>query len=279
MEFRILGPLEVTQDGRALELGATKQQTLLAVLLLHAGEIVSPTRLMTELWGEEPPSTAAKGVQGYVSSLRRILGPDAIATRAHGYVLDARVPRRRAVRAPGRRGALPRRAGAVARRAAARVSSRAGGRRGERLGEQRLAVLERRIEADLADGPRRRAGRRAAGAGSAHPLRERLRAQLMLALYRAGRQADALAVYRDTRSFLADELGLEPGEELRRLQQQMLDQAPELDAPARPRSPGARAAPGTTEARRRLVGVLVATVSGRSSTRSRCTRSSTAARR
>ena len=72
MEFLILGPLEVTDDGRSLELGATKQQTLLAVLLLHADEIVSPTRLMTELWGEDPPSTAAKGIQGYVSSLRRI---------------------------------------------------------------------------------------------------------------------------------------------------------------------------------------------------------------
>ena len=225
MEFRILGPLEVTQDGRALELGATKQQTLLAVLLLHAGEIVSPTRLMTELWGEDPPSTAAKGVQGYVSSLRRILGPDAIATRAHGYVLTPEYLDAAAVRAPGRRGALPRRAGAVARRAAARVALEGPARRRGRAARGAAARRARAADRGRSRGrPRRRAGRRAAGAGAAHPLRERLRAQLMLALYRAGRQADALAVYRDTRSFLDDELGLEPGEELRRLQRLMLDQ-------------------------------------------------------
>jgi DNA-binding SARP family transcriptional activator len=260
MEFRILGPLEVTQDGRALELGATKQQTLLAVLLLHAGEIVSPTRLMTELWGEDPPSTAAKGVQGYVSSLRRILGPDAIATRTHGYVLepeylDAALFERLA--AEGRfRDALalwrgePLHGVELEGPAAAEV---------ERLGERRLAVLERRIEADLAEGGDAELVAELQQLVATHPLRERLRAQLMLALYRAGRQADALAVYRDTRSFLADELGLEPGEELRRLQQQMLDQAPELDAPARP-APEAAATARPQEARRRLVGVLVATV-------------------
>ena len=87
MEFRILGPLEVTRHGQVLELGATKQQMLLGVLLLHAGEVVSPTRLMHELWGETLPSSAAKGVQGYVSGLRRILGADAIATRTRGYVV------------------------------------------------------------------------------------------------------------------------------------------------------------------------------------------------
>ena len=262
MEFRILGPLEVTQDGRALELGATKQQTLLAVLLLHAGEIVSPTRLMTELWGEDPPSTAAKGVQGYVSSLRRILGPDAIATRTHGYVLepeylDAALFERMA--AEGRyRDALalwrgePLQGVELEGPAAAEV---------ERLGERRLAVLERRIEADLAEGGDAELVAELQQLVATHPLRERLRAQLMLALYRAGRQADALAVYRDTRSFLADELGLEPGEELRRLQQQMLDQSPELDAPARATQELA-VATRPQESRRRLVGVLVATMAG-----------------
>ena len=170
MEFRILGPLEVTQDGRALELGATKQQTLLAVLLLHPGEIVSPTRLMTELWGEVPPSTAAKGVQGYVSSLRRILGPDAIATRTHGYVLepeylDATLFERLA--AEGRyRDALALWRGEPLQGMAFEglAASEADG-----LGEQRLAVMERRIEADLGGRPRRRAGRRAARAGRRAP--------------------------------------------------------------------------------------------------------------
>ena len=87
MEFRILGPLEVTEGGRPLELGASKQQTLLGVLLLHPGEVVSPGRLMRELWGESPPASAAKAVQGYVSGLRRLLGAGTIATRTHGYVL------------------------------------------------------------------------------------------------------------------------------------------------------------------------------------------------
>ncbi len=262
MEFRILGPLEVTQDGRALELGATKQQTLLAVLLLHAGEIVSPTRLMTELWGEEPPSTAAKGIQGYVSSLRRILGPDAIATRTHGYVLtpeylDADLFERLA--AEGRyRDALALWRGEPL--LGVELEGPAAGEV-ERLGERRLAVLERRIEADLAEGRDADLVAELQQLVAADPLRERLRAQLMLALYRAGRQADALAVYRDTRSFLADELGLEPGEELRRLQQQMLDQSPELDAPART-TPEPAPAARPQESRRRLVGVLVATVAG-----------------
>ena len=166
MEFRILGPLEVTDDGRSLELGATKQQTLLAVLLLHPGEVVSPTRLMGELWGEAPPPSAAKAIQGYVSGLRRVLGAEAIATRPGGYLL-----------APGRRDA-----DAFARLAAdaqARMAGDPGAaaetlrealglwrgeplqgiefeglarNEAERLAEQRLAALERRVEADLALG-------------------------------------------------------------------------------------------------------------------------------
>ena len=116
-------------------------------------------------------------------------------------------------------------------------------------------MLERRIEADLAERRDAELVAELQQLVAAHPLRERLRAQLMLALYRAGRQADALAVYRDTRSFLADELGLEPGEELRRLQQQMLDQSPELDAP-RPAPAGAAAAARPTERGASCVGVL-----------------------
>jgi DNA-binding SARP family transcriptional activator len=262
MEFRILGPLEVTQDGRALELGATKQQTLLAVLLLHAGEIVSPTRLMTELWGEDPPSTAGKGVQGYVSSLRRILGPDAIATRTHGYVLtpeylDAALFERLA--AEGRyRDAL-----ALWRGEPLQGMTFEGlaASEAERLGEQRLAVLERRIEADLGAGLDAELVAELQELVTAHPLRERLRAHLMLALYRAGRQADALALYSETRSFLDEELGLEPSEELRRLQRLMLDQDPELDAPRLVPVATEATPPRTTERRRKLVGVLAAAVS------------------
>ena len=147
----------------------------------------------------------------------------------------------------------------------------------ERLGERRLAVLERRIEADLADGRDAELVAELQQLVATHPLRERLRAQLMLALYRAGRQADALAVYRDTRSFLSDELGLEPGEELRRLQQQMLDQS----ARARRAGPGQRRSPRRRLARRSRGGGSSASSSRRSparSTRRRCTRNSTAAR-
>ena len=149
----------------------------------------------------------------------------------------------------------------------------------ERLGEQRLAVLERRIEADLAAGRDAELVAELQELVAAHPLRERLRAQLMLALYRSGRQADALAVYRDTRSFLADELGLEPGEELRRLQRLMLDQDPELDAPRR--GPRRRADAGAAAARRAPAQARRRPGAPRSasgSTRSRCTRCSTAAR-
>jgi DNA-binding SARP family transcriptional activator len=278
MEFRILGPLEVTQDGRALELGATKQQTLLAVLLLHAGEIVSPTRLMTELWGEDPPSSAAKAIQGYVSGLRRILGPDTIATRTRGYVLtpgrlDADAFERLAADAQAHMAGDPARAAGLLREALALwrgeplqgiefeglAQSEAG-----RLGEQRLAALERRIEADLALGRDAELVAELLELVAAHPLRERLRAHLMLALYRAGRQADALAAYRDTRAFLADELGLEPGEELRRLERLMLEQSPELDAPER--APAATPPPSAPEPvderRRRLVSVVVAGMGG-----------------
>ena len=219
MEFRILGPLEVTQDGRALELGATKQQTLLAVLLLHAGEIVSPTRLMTELWGEDPPSTATKGVQGYVSSLRRILGPDAIATRTprlRGGRPSTSTPPCSSAWRPS--GPLRRRARAVARRAAARRRVRGPGGRRDRAA--RGAAARRARAAD-----RRRRSRSAATPSwspsceelvATHPLRERLRAQLMLALYRAAARPTRSRSTSDTRSLLVEELGIEPGEELRR---------------------------------------------------------------
>ncbi len=277
MEFRILGPLEVVSDGRALELGATKQQTLLAVLLLHAGEIVSPTRLMHELWGEVPTASALKQIQGYVSRLRRTLGADAIVTRSNGYVLapqrlDAEAFERLAADAQARMAGDPAAAAERYREALAlwRGEPLQGiefeglaANEAERLGELRLAVLERRVEADLALGRDAELVAELQQLVAAHPLRERLRGHLMLALYRCGRQADALALYRDTRAFLADELGLEPGEELRRLEQLMLEQSPELDAPAAvQRAPKPAVREPQAGRPRRLVSVVVAEIAG-----------------
>jgi DNA-binding SARP family transcriptional activator len=250
MDFRLLGPLAVADRHRTLALGGVKQRSLLAVLLLHANEVVAADRLIGELWGESPPATVAKSVQSYVMRLRRELGAERLTTRPPGYVLnvapgelDLAVFER--LRAEARR-AEPLRAAEKLREA---LSLWRGPPLADlayepfaqteiaRLEELRLSALEDRIEADLA------CGRHADSVGeletliAAHPLRERLRAQLMLALYRSGRQAEALHAYRAARRELADELGLEPGEALRRLEQAILRHDPELeiDTPPRPR--------------------------------------------
>ncbi|WP_187414659.1 BTAD domain-containing putative transcriptional regulator [Nonomuraea sp. PA05] len=293
MELRILGPLEALADGTTLDLGAAKQQVILGVLLLHPNQVVSAGRLVDEVWGESPPSSAPKIVQGYVSGLRRILGGDAIVTRGGGYLavvppdtLDAdrfeQLAREGRAADPGRAAGLFRQALALWRGEAlaglAFRSSAAG--EVERLTEQRIGAVEELMEAELALG-----GGAALVPGLrelvvAQPYRERPRAQLMLALYRSGRQAEALAVYRDTRRLLAEELGVEPGPELRRMERLVLAQAEEL-APGHPtgaplgtgrsaavregaagRAGASDAAAGETsapDATRRLVTVLAAT--------------------
>jgi DNA-binding SARP family transcriptional activator len=231
MDFRLLGPLEVSEQNRSVALGGLKQRSLLAVLLLHANEIVATDRLIADLWGETPPATVAKSIQSYVSRLRREFGADRLTTRPPGYVLhigpdelDLAVFER--LRAEARR-AEPARAADKLRAALALW-------RGPpladlayepfaqteimRLEELRLATLEERIDADLACGRHADLVGELEALAAAHPLRERLRAQLMLAFYRSGRQAEALQVYRAAQRELADELGLEPGEELRRLE-------------------------------------------------------------
>ena len=277
MDFLILGPLEVTASGRALELGAAKQRALLAVLLLRPNQAVSATRIIDELWGESPIASAAKVVQGYVSGLRKVLGADVIVTTAGGYLvrldpqhLDS--ARFEALAAEGQACLQdePARAGERLREALALWRGRplegivlesVAASEAERLEELRLAVLEQRVEADLALGRDGLVGELQALV-DAHPYRERMRAHLMLALYRSGRQAEALAAYRDTRTLLAEELGLEPSAELQRLERQMLMQAPELDAPERPSAaappPPPRREPGASA--RRLVSVVAATI-------------------
>jgi DNA-binding SARP family transcriptional activator len=262
VEFRILGPLEMTDGERAVSFDAPKQRTLLGVLLLHANEVVSSERLIDELWGEQPPVTAVKAVQTYVSQLRRALGRDVIATRPPGYALCAEedaldAARFRSLVAEARRLAASgevERADAVYREALALwrgppladvVFESFARNEVERLGEERLDALMSRIDCDLALGWHDELVAELETLVKQYPLRERLRAQLMLALYRCGRQAEALAVYQDARRTLVEELGLEPGREVQDLEKAILTHDPTMEAPPR----AARALP----VRRRLL--------------------------
>ena len=249
LTFRILGPLEVVDDGRPISLGGPKQRALLAILLLRRSEMVGSDRLIDQLWDERPPATAAKTLQGYVSHLRKALGDDVLLTRGGGYLLAAApeqvdAERFEAIAADARR-ALSAGDAAGARKL---LDEALGLWRGEpladlgyerfaqgeiaRLQESRLVALEDRIEADLALGLDRGLVGEIEGLVNLHPNRDRLRGQLMLALYRSGRQAEALEAYRRACSRLDDELGLQPGPELRALEQRILAHDPTLGAPA-----------------------------------------------
>ena len=259
MRFGILGPFEVADDqGREVALGGQRQRAVLAILVLHAGEVVSSERLMEELWGERAPATAAKTIQVYISKLRKALGEGVVLTRAGGYELDpdrADVDARRfeALAAEGRRALQTSDPGRAARCLGDALTLWRGQPLAEfvyepfaqgelaRLEEARLAALEDRIEADLALGAHTALVGELEALVREHLLRERLRGQLMLALYRAGRQAEALEVYQRARVLLAEELGLEPGPALKALQAQILDQAPALQQGIEDRSLGPHA--------------------------------------
>jgi DNA-binding SARP family transcriptional activator len=235
MEFRILGPLEVFEDGRSLPLGGQQQRALLMLLLLDANRVVSRDRLIEALWEGDPPDTAQKALQVYVSNLRKRLGRDRIVTQAPGYAVRVESGEldlerfRSLVEDGGRQGLVealalwrgPPLAEFAHRRFALQEIAR--------LEERHLAMLEERIEADLALGRQAELILELESLVEEHPLRERLRALLMLALYRSGRQAEALEVYQDARRALVDELGIEPGRELRELHQTILRQDPVLD--------------------------------------------------
>jgi len=240
VSFRLLGPVEVVDDGAELDLGTKKQRAVLAVLLLNANRVVTTERLIDQLWGERPPETARSALQVYVAGLRKALGRNAgcLRTSASGYVVDVPagsldVQRFSAlydeavnVEDDRRRVALLREALALWRdRPLADLASEPfAARAASALEEQRLEALELRIDADL------RLGRHAAlvpeleSLVAEHPYREALRGQLMLALYRAGRQFDALRVYQSGRRVLADELGLRPSSALRELEAAILRQ-------------------------------------------------------
>ena len=278
MEFRILGPLEVRNNGESLALGGAKQRSLLAMLLLNANEVVSTDRLIDELWGAEAPETASKALQVHVSQLRKVLEPEReagragrlLVTHAPGYVLKIsgeQLDRNRFERlvAEGRK-ALSR---GDPDTAATKLDHALALWRGPPLGdfayanfaqreisrleELRLSALEDRFQAELDRGRHAEVIGELERLVADEPLRERPRAQLMLALYRAGRQAEALDAYRDARRALVEELGIEPGRELKELEAAILEQDPTLEAPpaaaesrARPpadREPLATAAP------------------------------------
>ena len=265
MEFKILGPFEVSNEHGAVALGGVKPRAVLAVLLLNANEPVSAERLAQALWGDDVPAGAVKAVQVHVSRLRKALGNgDVVETTRAGYRLHVRpgeldaelfqhlVEDGRQALAAGQ----PEQAAAVLREA---LTLWRGSPLAElafepfaqaeiaRLDEQRLAAVEARVEADLA------AGREAELIGelqqlvAVHPTRERLAGQLMLALYRCGRQAEALEAYGEARRVLVAEIGVEPGPELRRLQDAILRQdaslEPELVVADLPRELDAAAAP------------------------------------
>jgi YVTN family beta-propeller protein len=266
VDFRILGPLEVEDDGRVVSLGGSKQRALLALLLLRANKVVPRDRLIDDIWGERAPETATTALQGYVSGLRKALGAERILTRAPGYLLQVDPEAvdlgrfERLVR--DGRAAL---AAGDPERASSMLSEAVALWRGPpladvnatpfayaerlRLDELRLAAIEERVEAELALGRHTDLVAELEALVAQHPLREKLRAQLMLALYRSGRQADALEAYQDARRLLVHELGLEPGAALRSLEQAILNHDPALEPQP------ARIAPRMARPRRRTVAV------------------------
>ncbi|HEU0303555.1 MAG TPA: BTAD domain-containing putative transcriptional regulator [Gaiellaceae bacterium] len=264
LELRILGPLEVVVDGEPVELRRAKQRSLLALLLLSAGEVVSADRLIEELWAGAPPATAKDALQNYVSQLRKALGRDVIATRAPGYVLEVE-PDQTDVGRFERLVDEARGAGDAETRAAVlrealdlwRGTPLADlafesftGLEVARLEELRAAARADLADAELALGHHAELVPELEATMAERPFDERPRAQLMLALYRAGRQADALEAFQDARRTLADELGLDPGAQLRELEQAILRQDTALDLPL--------AIPTITEERRKTVTILFA---------------------
>ena len=249
IEFRILGPLEVWREGGSLPLGGLKQRSLLALLLLQANQVVSTDRLVHELWGDEPPGTAVTALHGYISQLRKLIEPERTAggesrvlvTRPPGYVLnvgpgqldldrfEASVRHAREELVAGRpepaardlREAFALWRGSPLADLASEPFAQSAARPLEELW---LAALEDRIEADLALGRHREVASELEAVIRSQPLRERLRGQQMIALYRCGRQADALNAYADARRTLSEELGIEPSSALKQLERDILNQ-------------------------------------------------------
>ena len=248
MEFRILGPLEIADGRRLRQVSGTRERALLAILLIHAGEVVSADRLIEELWGSDIPGNPSNALQVVVSRVRKALevpgSPSLLVTRKPGYALDVPLDELDAGRF-GRLVAEAQQAGpADMTRAASLLAEALGLWRGPaltefaaegfareeiaRLEEERVRAIEMKADAELALGRHAELVGELQALVAAHPLRERLRGQLMLALYRSGRQGEALRVFQEGRGVLVAELGVDPGPELQELHQRILLQAASL---------------------------------------------------
>jgi DNA-binding SARP family transcriptional activator/pimeloyl-ACP methyl ester carboxylesterase len=253
LEFRILGPLEVLRDGVPLDMGTPRQRAVLVALLLRHNHVVPVDRLLDDLWGDAPPSGARHSLQVYVANLRKLLEPDAgrgraqvLVTRAPGYVLEIAdgaldAERFDALAADGRTRLTADDAGGAVESFRAALALWRGGALSDlayedfvaheagRLEEARIVAIEDHIDARLALGGHAALVGEVEQLTRTHPLRERLWSQYMLALYRSGRQAEALRAYDQLRATLRDELGVEPSRELRDLNVAVLEQSPDLD--------------------------------------------------
>jgi YVTN family beta-propeller protein len=282
MNLQLLGPVEATLDDRPIPLGATKQRAVLAMLALQANATVSVDDLVDGLWGDDPPATASKMVQLYVSQLRRLLAGNDAEILTHGRGYELRLPPdavdvarfERLVEDAASNGV----ANDSAQRALALWHGAAladvadepfAGVEIRRLEELRLRASELAVDADLAAGRNQQALTTLERLIEQHPLRERLHAQRMLALYRSGRQAEALDAYVSARRRLVDDIGVEPSAELRELHERVLWQDPELRLPAPPRQvattprpPPDPARAGTTHGRRFVLAAAAAILIG-----------------
>jgi DNA-binding SARP family transcriptional activator len=246
MEYLILGPLEVRDGERAVAVRRKKHRALLALLLLRAGEVLSADVLIEELWGAKPPRTAREALHNYVSQLRKEFGDDVIETRGPSYLLqidpdqldlvrfERLVAEAREIDSAEKRASQLRRALTLwrGRPLAEFAYEPFAGVEIQRLDELHLAARQDLIDAELELGRHSEVLVRLEPFLEEHPFDERLRAQFMLALYRSGRQADALEAYQQARRLLVENLGLEPGVRLRELEHAILRQDPSLDVPA-----------------------------------------------
>ncbi|MBP0461736.1 AfsR/SARP family transcriptional regulator [Streptomyces montanisoli] len=253
LRFSVLGPVRAWRDGEPLPPGSPQQRAMLAALLLREGRTATAAELIDALWGEEPPARALAAVRTYASRLRKVLGPGALLSEAGGYAmrapagsLDIQVAQDLATRAEKARAAGDRRGartllgqslGLWDGEPLAHLPGPFAETQRARFEEWRLGLIETRLDLDLELGCHAEAVSELTALTAAYPLRERLRELLMLALYRSGRQAEALAVYTDTRRLLAEELGVDPRAELTDLQHSILNADEELARPVAESAP------------------------------------------